>query len=338
MDQTIIEIHDTFKALKKTSDYLNASWGNVEAFFQGKKRYVFLGCGSSYSLAKSMAFLCSMNLGVPSSAMAAGDILLHADRYQKLFDGAGVVLISRSGRTSELLLALEALAKNGCKVSVASLVCADGTPLGEKSDLCLSTPWAFDESVCQTRSVTNFYFMGAYLFARLAGDKAVMADLDKVIAEGPAFLAKAETFAEKLTPLPWNTVMILADAELEGIAEEGSLAFKEICQLPSNYYHMLDVRHGPMVLVNKETLVMTAPVVGEGLEAGLIKDLRAKNAEMVTFSDVWADAEISFGSKLSHTVRGIPFILLCQLISYKKAGAVGTNPDKPDGLDPWIKL
>lgn len=33
------------------------------------------------------------------------------------------------------------------------------------------------------------------------------------------------------------------DAELCGICEEGALTFKEICQVDSNYYHLLDARH-----------------------------------------------------------------------------------------------
>ncbi len=218
------------------------------------------------------------------------------------------------------------------------MVCADDTPLGEKSELALSTPWAFDESVCQTRSVTNFYFMAAYLFARLAGDQATLSDLAAVIAGGADFHDKAEAFAEALAGRPWNTAVVLADAELEGIAEEGALAFKEICQLPSNYYHLLDVRHGPMVLIGKETLVLAAPLVGDGLEKGLFGDIKAKNAELAVFSDIWSEADIVFGRALSPSARGIPFILLCQLVAYKKAFATGANPDQPEGLSAWIKL
>jgi fructoselysine-6-P-deglycase FrlB-like protein len=289
-----------------------------------------------------MALLCSMNTGIPAAAMAAGDILLHSERYGKLFEEAGVVMISRSGRTSELLLALDALDRLGGKIETACMVCADDTPLGAKTGLTLSTPWAYDESVCQTRCVTNFYYMAVYIFARISGNRAVLDELDRIIKDGYGFLEKAEAMAEQLAGLGWNHAVVLADAELEGLAEEGALAFKEICQLPSNYYHLLDVRHGPMVLIGKETLVLAAPGAYKGLEADLITDIKNKGAELVVFTDLEAPTEglrgIMFGGSLSHAARGIPFILLCQLIAYKKAGVTGANPDKPSGLDAWINL
>ena len=37
------------------------------------------------------------------------------------------------------------------------------------------------------------------------------------------------------------------------IASEGALAFKEIARIPSISYHLLDVRHGPMVLIDDKT-------------------------------------------------------------------------------------
>jgi len=339
---TYHEVHDTFNALAKTKTYLDEKWGDIESFMHGKSRFVFIGCGSSYSIAKSMSAICGMGTGKPSAAMAAGDIVLHAARYKKSVDGAAVVFISRSGRTSELIRALDALESLGCRLNVASLVCADDTPLGEKSELVLSTPWAFDESVCQTRCVTNFYFMSAYIAAGIAGDQAVSDDLQHILASGYEYLAQAEALAKELSGQSWTHAVVLADAELEGIAEEGSLVFKEVCQLPSNYYHMLDVRHGPMVLIGKDTLVIAALGVSNELEYDLVRDLKEKGALVVVFSDVPAEIDgvltICFGRTLSHISKGIPLIVLCQLISYYKSIVTGADPDKPIGLDPWIAL
>jgi len=342
MDLTYKEMLDTWSALKKTAAYLEERWCDIEPFLQGQSRFVFIGCGSSYSIAKSMAAICSMSSGMPAVALAAGDVLLHAERYKKSVDNACVVFVSRSGRTSELILALDALKSQGCRLAVASLICADDTPLGEKSDLVLSTPWAFDESVCQTRCVTNFYFTAAYIAAKLTGNQAEFAELQLVLDAGPAYMAQAETLAKELAPKQWDHAVVLADAELEGLAEEGSLVFKEVCQLPSNYYHLLDVRHGPMVLIGEKTLVLAALGGANELEYNLLRDLRKKGAEVVAFSDAAAKVDdiifSCFGHPLSHTAKGIPFIVLCQMIAYYKAKVVGADPDKPTGLDPWISL
>lgn len=342
MNLTYIEIRDTFAALGKTADYLDTILGGIETFLKKQRRFVFLGCGSSYSLAKSMAVMTQMGTGLPAAAMAAGDVLLHAGRYAKCFDGAAVVCVSRSGRTSELIMALEALKSCGYSFEVASHVCADGTPLASLSDLTVSTPWAFDNSVCQTRSVTNFYFAAAYILAKATGDNALLEDLRHVIGNGPEYMHRAEALADKLAERPWTHCVVLADAELEGIAEEGALAFKEICQLSSNYYHVLDVRHGPMVLLGERTLVLAALGAKNAMENMLLQDIKKKGAEIVAFSDMPAELgdipAVAYGRQLSHAARGIPFIILCQMTAYKKAQKTGADPDKPTGLEPWISL
>jgi len=348
MALTYKEMHDTFNALKKTIDYLDAHWSDIESFFTSRERFIFVGCGSSYSNAKSFAMICNMNTGKPAMALAAGDILLHAGRYKKCINGAAVVFISRSGKTSELIKALDTMKSLGFDIKTASFVCADNTPLGEKSDLVLSTPWAFDESVCQTRCVTNAYFMAAYISAKISKSTDVISDLSNIIKEGPVYINKAETLAKELAKLSWTHAVVLADAELEGIAEEGALVFKEVCQLPSGYHHLLDVRHGPMVLIGNDTLVIAALGTSCELEINLLKDLNEKGAKVIAFSDVPLKEEniekmlnvqtISFGKFLSHTAKGIPLIILCQMIAYYKSNETGANPDKPTGLDPWISL
>jgi len=336
MDFTYKEMQDTWNALKKTVTYIDENWNNIESFLSDKKRFVFIGCGSSYSIAKSLALMSAMSSGASAIALAAGDVLLHIKRYKKVLDNACIVFISRSGRTSELLMAHDAMVSENCNISVMSLICADDTPLGEKSDLVISTPWAFDESVCQTRCVTNFYFIGAYVFAKLTGDKAVLSDLQLVIDKGADYMNGAEAISKEIAPKPWDHAVVLADAELEGLAEEGSLVFKEVCQLPSNYYHILDVRHGPMVLIGDKTLVLVATGSDDELEVNLINDLSKKGAVVTTLcNDIIVE---HFGRPLSHVSKGIPFLVLCQMVAYYKAKETGADPDKPDGLDPWISL
>ena len=76
MKLTYSEINDTFNALEKTRELIENTWGSIGPVLKGKKRYVFLGCGSSYSIAKSMSVMTYMATGYPSAAMAAGDVLL----------------------------------------------------------------------------------------------------------------------------------------------------------------------------------------------------------------------------------------------------------------------
>ena len=319
MSMTYDEISDTFGALRKTRTYLDDKWGEIVAFLKGGSRFVFVGCGSSYSIAKSFAAICVIGAGKHAVAVTAGDIILHSGRYKKAVDGAAVVFISRSGRTSELLMALDALESQGCDITVASIISADDTPLGARSSLVLSTPWAFDESVCQTRCVTNFYFTAAYIYAKLSCDKScaadsgcdedsgcdgdpgcdeepgcagepgcdggtpLMEDLLALLADGDEYLARTQVLAEEIAGHSWTHTVVLADAELEGLAEEGSLVFKEVCQTPSNYYHLLDSRHGPIVMIGDKTLILAVVGGSNKLEFDLLRDMEKKGAQVVAF-------------------------------------------------------
>ena len=56
--------------------------------------------------------------------------------------------------TSELLCAIKAL-KEYAQVKVIAITCVEEAPINELADFVLSMPWAFDSSVCQTRTVSN---------------------------------------------------------------------------------------------------------------------------------------------------------------------------------------
>ena len=340
MSLTHEEIMATPDALRRTADYLEKEWEAIAQYLAGKERFVFLGSGSSYSLARSMSVMTYMHTGLPTTALSAGDLLLHAPRYEKILQGAAVVCISRSGQTSEMNMALDAI--KGYGASPAALVCAGGTPLEERSELTLNMPWAFDNSVCQTRTVTNFYFAASYILAKKLCDQPLMDDLRHITDNCGKFLQDAEHIARQIADCHWTHCVVLADAELEGIADEGALAFKEICQLPSNYYHLLDSRHGPMVLFGKDTLLLAALGAKNELELNYLSDMKKKGPMIAAFSDTPADAQgaiaFAYGRELTQIALGLPFIMFTQLISYHKAAHTGADPDRPSGLSSWIEL
>jgi glucosamine--fructose-6-phosphate aminotransferase (isomerizing) len=150
-----------------------------------------------------------------------------------------------------------------------------------------------------------------------------------------------ESFARK----SWTHAVVLADSYMAGLAEEGALAFKEICQLNSNHYHMLDLRHGPMVKINKDTLAVAFISKGDKrLQCDLLNDIRKKGALILALdcSNTGvisaADLTISMPAALCNRTAAMYMLYCIQLIAYYKAIESDINPDQPNGLDPWIKL
>ncbi len=345
MALTRTEIFAQYDAIKRTialldekADSLKKTFGFIDA-----KKIVFTGCGSSFSLSCSFRTIASLRTQLPVYAVASGDLWLHVGTYKNIVKDALVISVSRSGQTSEVLNAYKAVREMNLNTHFWSIICAEDTPLEALSDLTLQMPWAFDNSVCQTRCVSNIYTAGALLIDTLMGDGSIRASFEAVVQNGDAYLQQAEALAKEIVKLDWDHAVVLADGEIDGLAEEGALAYKEISQQNSNYYHLLDVRHGPMVLFNRKTLVVAcvkSPAIDH--EMKLVEDCVRTGAITVCSSDLPVEHKgaksIAFGSKLHPVAAGLGLVALCQLISYNKSLVVGCDPDAPDGLTAWIKL
>lgn len=338
------EIYDQYKALRKTYDYLLTRSDEILDLVERvqPKSLTFIGAGSGYCLCRSGETSTKIRLGLPANALAAGDLLLNFSHYQKMLDGTLIIAPSRSGGTSEVVLAAEKAKEIG--VPTLGIAAKKDAPLGAIAELTLEIPWAFDNSVCQTRTVTNLYAANLILIAIIAKDDALLAEIDQWIDAGEDFMAKYTPLTQEVAKGEWENVVVLGDSELDGIASEAAIAFVEIPQTPANYYHVLDVRHGPMVLVNEKTLVVMAcsPTDLE-LQKGLVRDIQERGAKVVTISgpvtETWgANWEVYTESFQNFAVMGIPFIFIPQAIAFYKALERGLNPDLPAGLSPMISL
>ena len=334
-----------YEALKKTFAYMAGERERLVKAYEGSARgtIVFAGSGSSYEVSRSAAFSASLRLREKSIALAAGDILVNHANYTPLLKDALLVLVSRSGSTSEALLAAELVKKLGG--TVVSIICMRDSRLAELSDVVLELPWAFDESVCQTRTVTNLYTANLCLLAFLSGDDSLLEEISSVIERGEQYIETWSKPIQAAAAGSWDYAVILADGELEGIAQEGALAFKEICNTPSNYHHVLDVRHGPMVGIAENTFVVAALSPNDNVyQLDLIRDILGKGAKVVVYTPEkiapieGVALQVDSGLALGSAASGIPFIFIPQMAALTHSAVLGNDPDKPNALDPWIKL
>lgn len=339
------EIFSQHEALAKTLELSKGMADKIKAYFDTKKpkRVIFIGCGSSYSLSKSASAALRMRCDIPAYAYSAGDLLVGFDRYKTLLSGSVLIPLSRSGSTSEVVMLCKR-AQEELGTELISICAKEGSALAPMAALNVEIPWAFDESVCQTRCVTNLYLASMALVAAVTGDAALMDSLGTAVGAMADYMAKNRDALAQVAKADWNNIVVLADGELEGIAEEASLAFTEISLLPSRYYHVLDVRHGPVVLIDAKTLVLIALSPGESEhQSKLVADIKARGATVVVFTPAGAPAsdavtEIVPAKLDSYAAYGVPFIFIAQATSFFKALERGNNPDQPAGLDPWIKL
>ena len=339
------EILDTPNALGRTLDCVQQLRPTLEALFRQypTKKFCFFGCGSSYMLAKGAAELFRTFPDTGAAAIAAGDYLVDPQAWENTVKGSILVSISRSGRTSEMVWALQHAKKAyGCPVLSLSMEAEnDITPF---ANLEIIMDWCYDRSVCQTRTVTNLYAALLLAGAIYAEDETLWKATALAVRQNADFQQGALPVLEQLAGRDWNSVVVLADGPLCGIAEEGALAFTEISMMIGRYFHVLDYRHGPIVVSGRNTLTLMVlrPEAGE-LQKAMAKDVIAKGGIVLTVSGedgnpCGADAHIRIAGLDAYPAWGIPFIYLAQMLAYLKAVALGGNPDAPEGLDAYIKL
>lgn len=337
------EILDTPRALERTCQYFDERTEEHKRFFarNPQRKFAFFGCGSSYMLAKSAAAVFGALPATSACAVPAGDYLVDPAAWQETLKGSVVVALSRSGRTSELVLAARKIRQTlGCPV--ISLSAQRGSDLTPLSQLDIVLDWCYDESVCQTRTVANFYAAILLLAAVYSGDAALSEGVHTAAARCEAFQQTNRAALEKVAALPWDNAVVLADGPLCGIAEEGALAFTEISMLCGRYFHLLDYRHGPIVISGGNTLTVMVMRPGEEeLQKAMAGDVLAQGGPVVTVSDRPANpwggaANLQIDGLAPFAAWGILFIYVCQMLALQKAIRLGGNPDAPKGLDPYI--
>lgn len=337
------ELRSQFAAATQTVDALLAHKDVIAQSLTDVKSVCVLGCGSSYSLAKSAATLLSQQAGIAATAIAAGDLLVNFSAYKHTLENSTILLLSRSGATSEVVRAA-ALCKQQFGSRILSICTQANAPVEAHTDLNLILPWAYDKAVCQTRTVSNLYIAILGLAYIAGGNDAALEALKELEAYSVSFCPQQEAALQSLAQQPWTRAVVLADSGPAGLAEEGALAFKEICRRDSNHYHMLDVRHGPMVQINEDVLVIALVSSGDrGLQAGLLGDI-AKKTQRLLVLDCGAGPEALPGHNIvlpacgSDEAKAV-FALYCiQVLCLHHALKRGVDPDNPDGLDAWIKL
>lgn len=339
------EIMTQHEALEETYIYFEKRKQEIQQFFLEKncRKFMILGCGSSYMLAKSGQKMFCRYEDTSALAVAGGDFLLNPKAYDEYAKDSIFVCLSRSGKTSEVVRSVQ-YAKEKYNCPVVSVSMDKDNALLPYSDLDLVMEWCYDQSVCQTRSVTNLYLAELMLTAYYGKNDGLTADVKKVIESNKEYKESYRPFLKEIAGREWNKAVVLADGPVCGIAEEGALAFAEISRMPGYYANVLDYRHGPMVLNNEKTLniVLTAAKNTE-LQKALIQDIRARKGVVVTASGekenlYGADLHVALGECKEIESMGIAYIYIMQMIAYEKAVRKGCNPDVPEGLDAYITL
>jgi fructoselysine-6-P-deglycase FrlB-like protein len=168
-----------------------------------------------------------------------------------------VVLISRSGTTTEILRLLDQLT-----VPVVAMTTTKGSPITERAESVV-LDFADERSVVQTRSATTVL---ALWRAYLGHDVATLAkNAQEALMSSPP--AKQ-----------YQQYVFLGRGAGAALASEAALKIREAAQQWSEAYPALEFRHGPISVITNETLVTP---MGE-LEPELAREIEQTGATLAT--------------------------------------------------------
>src|SRR4051794_20842460 len=219
------------------------------------ERVATIGCGTSWFMGQAYAARRE-DLGQgPTDAYAASE-----HRLSRGYDR--VVLISRSGTTTEVMEVVEQLRASG--TPHVSFVATPGTPVADRSDATIMLDDVDEQSVVQTRFATTTL---ALLRASLGDDIAKVAEQARaVLAEdaGTAYGPLVDT----------EQVTFLGRGWTVGLANEAALKLRESAQFWSESYPAMEYRHGPISIAAPGRAVWAIGAVPDGLA----EDVRATGA------------------------------------------------------------
>lgn len=324
---------DIFKVVLKEAKEIRDKFDDLIKKLNVDEIFV-TGCGSSYYLSQSIASLFNHFLRIPTRAIPASELFLYPDDYFSSY-GTIVMGVSRSGDTTETIMALETAKDKG--LPTVALTCYEKSTIVQKADYAFISGEAKEDSVVMTGSFSSMLLM-AYLMVADA-DKA-----DKLPEIAMAYRERFEDVAKKIIENnSIGTFVYLGSGPYYGLANESMLKAKEMSISNSEGYHTLEFRHGPKSIVDDRMLV-TAFIsdTAKDYELKLLREIKGYGAITCAIgadiNDEDADYVIALSNELDQWVRLPLCIMLSQFIAYYNAVKKGINCDRPQHLDQVVKL
>jgi glucosamine--fructose-6-phosphate aminotransferase (isomerizing) len=177
------------------------------------------------------------------------------------------------------------------------------------------------------------------------GDESQLSHMQVLPALGAQFIAANHSLARQLgQDSTIERFYFLGSGLHYGLACEANLKMKEMSLSVSEAFHFMEFRHGPMSMVNEQTLVVgLLSETASTYELAVLREMRALGAQVLALSEQPvsaqdADYQVCFRSGLPESQRSVLYLPVLQLMGYYRAIARGQNPDQPHNLTAVIVL
>ncbi len=310
------------------------------------KSNIFIGSGTSYYLSLSAASIFSNYANQDAIAVPSAEVFLYPQIiFPKNADDYAAFLISRSGTTTEVLLAGETV-QNKLGICTCAVTCRNGSGLTKFGKHKFIIEEADEKSIVMTRSFTSMLLQLQILADALGGGSnfknlRAIPEFGELNIEQMKFQTKDIVNSNNI-----ESFVFLGHGPLFGIANEAMLKVTEMSISISNEYHSLEFRHGPMSRVNDRTLI-TFFIANNTMkrEGKLVKEMHELGAKTFVVCDKAnkelyksADYLIELNTGMNNFENLILYTPVAQFLGYYQALKKGLDPDKPQNLTQVVTL
>ena len=345
MSHTYEEIRSQPAVWQATIRSVHEQWSSIAPRIRltPETQFLLVGSGSSLHVARTAAHSLQETTRHVARAVASSEVFLSSDSTVPRDVPVLAFVISRSGETSEAVLAAGHLVEHFDNVTVVGLTCTADTGLERRTHHSIKLADAAERSVVMTRSFTSLILALQMIGGSIARDRHLVSELGRLPDLLVDHMERSEHFAQGLGPdLNQDQFIFLGLGPNEGIAQDAMLKLKEMTQANTEAYNPLEFRHGPISIVREGTTV----VILEGLRerafmADLENDLAERGAYVATIAPypvTRAAARLDLHGEISDIARCILYMPVLQLIAYHRAIAAGLDPDQPRNLTKVVVL
>ncbi len=309
------------------------------------RRVYIVGCGSAYHVGVAARYVMESLARLPVEVDVASEF-----RYRDpvLEPDSLAIIISQSGETADTLAALRLCKERG--VRTIGIVNVVGSSIAREADATLYT-WAGPEIAVATTKAYSTQLAACYLLAIAFGQVRGTLDDERaaaLVTELQALPEKIEKTLQDKERIQWfaSKYANAHDAFFIGrgldyaVALEGSLKFKEISYIHSEAFAAGEMKHGPISLVEKNTLVvgiLTQPDLYEKTVSNLV-EARSRGAFLMGLTSYGNYSIEDTAGFTVYVPRTEPCfatslaVIPLQLLAYYVSCAKGLDVDKPRNL------
>lgn len=351
----IKEIHEEPKALRDTlspriteDDEINIKDVDISPRrIKGFEKIVIVACGTAYHAGLIAKYAFEEKLRIPVEVDIASEF-----RYRNPIINQNdlYIIISQSGETADTLAAMKMAKKEGAKILAITNVV--GSTVSREADYIMYT-WAGPEiAVASTKAYTT-QVLCLYLlmleFGKVRGSikELEYAELVKELKNLPNKVAQITTEDNiKRIMKSAHKHCTVEDTYFLGrnldyaVALEGSLKLKEISYIHSEAFPAGELKHGPIALIEDNTLVIAIATQSRLFEKTVsnMKEVKARGAFVLAIASENANMirdladEVMLVPETMDIFMPILSVIPTQLFAYYCSVERGIDVDKPRNL------